>query len=104
MLIVIQGKQTFTYIDSTTGVNQDGEKYFAINVITKNDKRKLSFVAKKPDVLDKIVGLKFIDFQDIELSLEFDRIFNPEKRTSYWNCELIGIGNNRINEYSNTNK
>lgn len=95
---MIQAKQTFTYVDSVTGVNQDGEKYFAVNVMTKgNSKKKLSFVAKKPDVLDKISGLKFIDFQDITLFIEFDRIFNKEKKSSYWSCELIGIGNNANN-------
>ena len=95
---MVQGKQVFTYVDSVTGVNQDGEKYFAINVMTKgNTKKKLSFVAKKPDVLDRLTGIKFSDFQDITLVLEFDRIFNKEKKTSYWNCELIGIGNNGNN-------
>jgi len=95
---MVQGKQVFTYVDSTSGVNQDGEKYFAINVMTKgNNKRKLSFVAKKPDVLDKILQTKFVDFQDVVLILDFDRVFNKEKKTSYWNCELIGIGNNNTN-------
>lgn len=95
---MIQGKQTFTYIDSTTGVNQDGEKYFAINVMTKgNTKKKLSFVAKRPQVLDEVTQMKFIDFQDVVLILDFDRVYNKEKKVSYWNCELIGIGRNNTN-------
>lgn len=95
---MLQAKAIFTYIDSVTGINQDGEKYFAINVMTKgNSKKKLSFVAKKPEVLDKLSGTKFIDFQDVTLILDFDRIYNKEKKVSYWSVELIGIGNNGNN-------
>ena len=95
---MIQGKQVFTYIDSSAGVTQDGEKYIAINVMTKGtNKKKLSFVAKRPDVLDKISQIKFIDFQDVVLILDFQRVFNKEKKTSYWTVELIGIGNNNTN-------
>lgn len=102
---MILGKQVFTYVDSDSGVNKDGEKYLAFNVITKgNNKRKLSFVAKKPDVLDRISGLKFIDFQDVELLLEFSRLYNTERKTYYWNCELVGIGNTGNSQFANTNK
>ncbi len=95
---MIQGKQVFTYIDSSAGVNQDGEKYIAINVMTKGtNKKKLSFVAKRPDVIDKISQMKFVDFQDIVLILDFERVFNKEKRTSYWTVELIGVGRNNTN-------
>ncbi len=95
---MLQAKGTFTFIDSVTGINQDGEKYFAINVMTKgNSKKKLSFVAKKPELLDKLSGTKFLDFQDVTLILDFDRLYNKEKKTSYWSVELIGIGNNGNN-------
>ena len=95
---MIQGKQVFTYVDSTQGVNQDGEKYFAINVMTKgNNKKKLSFIAKDPKVLDELSQMKFIDFQDVVLVLEFNRIYNKDKKVSYWNCELIGIARNNSN-------
>ena len=95
---MIQGKQVFTYIDSNSGINQDGEKYISINVMTKGkNKKKLSFVAKNPDLLDKISQTKFIDFQDIVLILDFSRKFNTEKRVSYWTVDLIGIGNNNTN-------
>ena len=95
---MIQGKQVFTYIDNVAGVNQDGEKYIAINVMTKgNNKKKLSFVAKRPEVLDKLSQIKFIDFQDIILILDFERVYNKEKKTSYWTVELIGVGNNNTN-------
>lgn len=95
---MLQARATFTYIDSVTGINQYGEKYFAINVMTKgNSKKKLSFVAKKPEVLDKLSGTKFLDFQDVTLILDFDRLYNKEKKTSYWSVELIGIGNNGNN-------
>jgi len=95
---MVQGKQVFTYIDSSAGVNQEGEKYIAINVMTKGKKKKkISFVAKNPEVLDKISQMKFIDFQDIVLILEFDRLYNAERKSSYWAVELIGIGNNNTN-------
>lgn len=91
---MIQGKQVFTYIDSKTGVTQDGEKYFAINVITKgNKKQKLSFLTKNDDLITKLSQTKFIDFQDVILTIEFKRLIN-QNRYSYWDCELIGIGNN----------
>jgi len=95
---MIQGKQVFTYVDSKTGVTQDGEKYFAINVMTKgNNKQKLSFLTKNDDLITKLSQTKFIDFQDIILVVEFKRLIN-QNRYSYWNCELIGIGNNTNNQ------
>ncbi len=94
---MIQGKQVFTYVDSKAGVTQDGEKYFAINVITKsNNKSKLSFITKNEELINKLSQMKFIDFQDIVLIVEFKRLIN-QNRYSYWNCELIGIGNNNGN-------
>lgn len=92
---MVQGRQVFTFIDMSNGTNQDGERYVAVNVMTKgNKKTKLSFIAKKPELLDKISSMHFIDFQDIILILDFDRIYNKERKTSFWNVELIDIGNN----------
>lgn len=94
---MIQGKQVFTYVDSKFGVTQDGEKYFAINVMTKgNGKQKLSFLTKNDDLISKLSQMKFIDFQDVVLIVEFKRLIN-QNRYSYWNCELIGIGSNNTN-------
>lgn len=94
---MIQGKQVFTFIDSKVGVNQDGEKYLAINVMTKNSKKNVSFIAKRSEVIDKISQMKFIDFQDIVLILEFSRLYNIERKVGFWSVELIGIGNNNTN-------
>lgn len=95
---MVQGKQVFTYVDSSAGVNQDGEKYIAINVMTKGaNKKKLSFFTKKPELIDKISQMRFVDFQDVVLILEFSRLFNIERKVSYWTVELIGIGNNNTN-------
>ena len=95
---MVTGKQVFTFVDKQVGVTQNGEKYLAINVLTKgNSKKKFSFLAKNPDLVDKYSNTKFNDFQDIELNLQFDRVYNAEKRFSYWDCELIGIGNNNTN-------
>lgn len=90
---MVTGKQLFTFIDKQVGVTQNGEKYLAINVLTKgNEKKKVSFLSKNDDLVSKYSNVKFNDFQDIELSLQFDRVYNSEKRFSYWDCELIGIG------------
>ena len=63
---MIQGKQVFTYVDSKTGVTQDGEKYFAINVMTKgNHKQKLSFITKDEELITKEKNEESL-FNDIE--------------------------------------
>jgi len=93
---MVQGKQVFTFIDSKTGVTQDGERYFAINVMTKGKKQKLSFLTKDDELISKLSQMKFIDFQDIVLIVEFKRLIN-QNRYPYWSCELIGIGNNNTN-------
>lgn len=95
---MFKSSNVFTYIDSTVGVNQDGEKYFAINVMSKGThKRKLSFITKNEDVISKLSQMKFIDFQDVVLHINFDRKYIAEKKISYWECELIDIGNSRNN-------
>ena len=94
---MIQGKQVFTFIDTKSGVTKDGEKYLSVNVMTKgNSKQKLSFITKDEDLINKISQTKFIDFQDIVLIVDFKRLIN-QNRYSYWDCELIGIGNNNTN-------
>lgn len=94
---MLQAKQVFTFIDSKSGVTKDGEKYLSINVMTKgNNKQKLSFLTKDDDLINKISQTKFIDFQDIVLIVDFKRLIN-QNRYSYWDCELIGIGNNNTN-------
>lgn len=94
---MIQGKQVFTYVDNKVGVTQDGEKYLVINVMTKGkNKQKLSFLTKDSELINKISQIKFIDFQDIVLIIEFKRLIN-QNRYPYWDCELIGIGNNNTN-------
>ena len=95
---MFKSSNVFTYIDSVTGVNQDGEKYFAINLMSKGThKKKLSFITKNDELINKISQIKFIDFQDVVLLVNFDRKFIKDKRVSYWDCELVDIGNNRAN-------
>lgn len=78
----------------TTGVNKDGEKYIVLNVLTnEKKKRKVSFVAKIPELIDTLMSMKFTEFQQIKLHFKVDKIFNPERRISYWNVELCGVGN-----------
>lgn len=91
-------KELFTYVDSKHGKNQDGEVYFSINVIEKRAKKSLSFIAKNPSVIDKMKEIKFIDFQDVKLVVNFYRDFNSKTRFSNWKAELIDIEHNGINK------
>ena len=94
---MFKASQVFTFIDTASGVTQDGEKYFAINVMSKGThKKKISFITKNEELINKLSAMKFIDFQDIVLTVSFTRLIN-QNRYSYWNCELIDIGNNRNN-------
>ena len=94
---MFEAKQVFTFIDTASGVTQDGEKYFAINVMSKGThKKKLSFITKNEELINKLSSMKFVDFQDVVLTVSFTRLVN-QNRYSYWNCELIDIGNNRSN-------
>lgn len=87
-------KNVFTYVDSKVSKNSDNEVYFAINVIDKHDKKNLSFIAKNPSVIDKFKEIKFVDYQDVKLVLNFYRDFNTKTRFSSWKCELIDIERN----------
>lgn len=88
---MVQGKQVFTYLSKIKGVTQHGEQYVALHVLTKN-KTKMSFISKKEDVINKIFNLQIKDFQDISVILNFNRVYNREKRFSFWECELIDVG------------
>lgn len=88
---MINGVQVFSYIDKKMGVTKDGEQYIAINVLSK-DNRKFNFISKSPEVIDKISQTNFTKFQDVKLHFDFDREFNKEKKSSYWVCEIVGVG------------
>ena len=53
---MIQGSQIFNFVERKVGVTQDGEKYIAINVLSK-DNQKLSFISKKEELINKISSL-----------------------------------------------
>lgn len=89
---MINGIQVFSYIDKKIGVTKDGEQFIAINVLSKDNNRKLNFISKSPELIDKISQTNFTKFQDIKLHFDFDREFSKEKRVSYWVCELVGVG------------
>lgn len=89
---MIQGTQVFNFIERKIGVTQDGEKYIALNVLSK-DNQKLSFISKEEKLIDKISSLQLTKFQDVRLNFNFERTYNKEKKVSYWSCELIGVGN-----------
>ena len=88
---MITGTQIFSYIDKKIGVTKEGEQYILINVLSK-DNRKFNFISKNAEVIDKLSQTNFTKFQDIKLHFDFNREFNQEKRTSYWTCELLGVG------------
>lgn len=83
-------KEDFNFVDKRVGVTKEGEQYISINVISK-DNRKFNFISKDTKLIDKISPLNLQRFAPIKLVLDFERIYNKEKRTSYWTCELIGV-------------
>lgn len=88
--MVIKGVHEFNFIDKHIGVTKDGEQYISINVISK-DNKKFNFISKNTDLIDKISPLNLQRFAIVKLILGFERIYNKEKRTSYWTCDLIGV-------------
>lgn len=87
---MVLAKETFNFIDKREGVTKDGVKYLSINVLSK-DNRKFNFITKDMDLVNKISPLNIQKFSPIKLILDFERVFNREKRTSYWTCNLVGI-------------
>lgn len=88
---MINGVQIFSFISKSVGITKEGEKFLALNVLSK-DNRKFNFITKTPDVIDKISQTNFTKFQDVKLQFNFDREYNRDKKTSYWTCEIVGIG------------
>ena len=87
---MVVAKETFNFIDKREGITKDGEKYLSLNVLSK-DNRKFNFITKDMDLVNKISPLNIQKFSPIKLILDFERVFNREKRTSYWTCNLVGI-------------
>ena len=87
---MVLAKETFNFIDKREGVTKDWVKYLSINVLSK-DNRKFNFITKDMDLVNKISPLNIQKFSPIKLILDFERVFNREKRTSYWTCNLVGI-------------
>ena len=87
---MVVAKETFNFIDKREGVTKDGAKYLSINVLSK-DNRKFNFITKDMDLVNKISPLNIQKCSPIKLILDFERVFNREKRTSYWTCNLVGI-------------
>ena len=87
---MVLAKETFNFIDKREGITKDGEKYLSINVLSK-DNRKFNFITKNTDLINKISPLNLQKFSQIKLVLNFERVYNREKRTSYWTCNLVGV-------------
>lgn len=87
---MIKGQESFNFVDKRIGVTKDGEQYLSVNVISK-DNRKFNFITRNTEVINKIGGLNIQRFAQVKLLFDFDKVYNKEKRTSYWNCELIGV-------------
>ena len=83
-------KEEFNFIDKRISVTKEGEQYLSINVISK-DNKKFNFISKDTKLIDRISPLNLQRFSPIKLILGFERVFNKEKRTSYWTCQLIGV-------------
>ena len=87
---MIKGQEVFNFIDKRHGVTKDGEKYIALNVLSK-DNMKFSFISKDEKIINTLAPLNLQRFAEIKLFLGFERVFNSEKRTSYWDCILLGV-------------
>ena len=87
---MVVAKEMFNFIDKRGGITKDAQKYLSINVLSK-DNRKFNFITKDTDLINKISPLNLQKFSQIKLVLNFERVYNREKRTSYWTCELIGV-------------
>lgn len=87
---MIKGQATFNYIDKVVGVTKNGEKYISLNVLSK-DNEKINFISKDETLINKIGALNITKFSPIKLNFETNRVFNCEKRVSYWTVELIGV-------------
>ena len=87
---MVLAKETFNFIDKREGITKDGEKYLSLNVLSK-DNRKFNFITKDTELINKISPLNLQKFSQIKLLLDFERVFNKEKRTSYWTCSLVGV-------------
>ena len=88
---MINGNGVFNYIDRVVKVNTDGEKYLALNVLSK-DNKKISFITKDEDLINKVTNLQLTKFQDVKLFFNITRIYNKDNRYSFWSVELIGVG------------
>ena len=87
---MISCKEEFNFIDKKIAVTKDGEQYISINVLSKNNK-KFNFISKDTKLIDKLSPLNLQKFATVKLILDFERIYNKERRTSYWTCELLGV-------------
>ena len=87
---MINARETFNFIDKRQGVTKDGEKYLCINVLSKENKN-FNFITTDVQLIDKLSSLNIQKFSPIKLILGFERVFNKDKRVSYWNCVLVGV-------------
>ena len=87
---MISCKEEFNFIDKRVGVTKEGEQYISINVLSK-DNKKFNFISKDEKIINRISPLNLQRFAPIKLILSFERVFNKEKRTSYWTCGLVGV-------------
>ena len=90
---MINGNGIISYVSTSTGVNGDGEKYLILEVLTKNTKKKVNFITKDEELINKILLNKYVDFQDIKLQFLVTKEFNTKTRYSNWAVQLTNIGN-----------
>ena len=88
---MIKGSGTFTFVDKVIKVTKDGEKYLCFDVLTE-DNRKIGFITKDEDLINKLVSLNLTRFQDVKLYFNIDRVYNSETRFSSWAVQLVGVG------------
>lgn len=87
---MITCKEEFNFIDKRVGVTKDGEQYISVNVLSK-DNKKFNFISKDSRLIDKLSPLNLQRFSPIKLILNFERVYNKERKTSFWSCTLLGV-------------
>lgn len=87
---MITCKEEFNFIDKRVGVTKDGEQYISVNVLSK-DNKKFNFISKDSKLIDKLSPLNLQRFSPIKLILNFERVYNKERKTSFWSCTLLGV-------------
>lgn len=87
---LFQDKSRFKFLEKVCSINQDGEKYVSISVLSL-DNKKFNFISHDDSVIQTIQSLNIENLSDIIVNVGFYKSFNPRTRFSNWQCDLLGV-------------